>query len=378
MRFTDEQRFVQEQVEEFVTAEIASVAVEYEQNNTYPWDIIDQAAEMDLLAPGFAAEHGGAEMDLVTELLVNEELHRADPGIGETVSSVTFGCESIIEHGTDEQIEEYVIPATNGEKISAVAMTEPEAGSDFGNIQSTAERDGDEYVLNGDKVFISNGSVADFVVVYARTSDAEKPHRGISSFIVDAEADGFEATPMDGYLGPATTDLGQLFLDDVRVPADARLGDEGSGFYQAMEFLDEGRLNVAAASVGAARGALDLTVDYVSERQQFGDPIASNQAVRHRIADLEARLHAARALVYETARDIENSDTTGTEGAAMAKLVATTLLEDVASEAVQLHGGYGCFDEYRVETVFRFSKIPQIYEGTNEIMREVIADNRLD
>ncbi|MFC4540588.1 acyl-CoA dehydrogenase family protein [Halosolutus amylolyticus] len=374
MRLTDNQRFIQRRVRDFAEQEIEPVAVEYERDGTFPWDIIDEAAEMDLLAPGFAEEHGGAEMDLVTELLVNEELHRADPGIAETVTAVTFGCESILEYGTDEQIEEYVVPATRGEKISAVGMTEPEAGSDFAHIQATAERDGDEYVLNGNKVFISNGSVADFVVVYARTSDPEKAHRGISTFVVEADADGFEATPMDGFLGPATTDLGQLFMNDVRVPADARLGPEGEGFYQAMAFLDEGRLNVAAASIGAARGALDLLTDYVSERRQFGEPIASNQSVRHRVADLRTRIEGARSFIYDTAREFENDGEFDTERAAMAKLMATTILEDVASEAVQLHGGYGCFDEYRVETFFRFSKIPQIYEGTNEMLREVIAD----
>ncbi|NHN49343.1 acyl-CoA dehydrogenase [Halostella sp. JP-L12] len=374
MRFTDEQQFIQEQVRTFAEEEIAPVAVEYERDGTYPWDIVEQAATMDLLAPRFPETHGGADMDLVTELLVNEELHRADPGIAETVTSITFGCESILEHGTDEQIERYVEPAIAGEKVSAVAMTEPEAGSDFGNIQATAERDGDEYVINGDKVFISNGTVADFVVVYARTSTPDKPHRGLSAFIVESDTDGFEATPMEGFLGPSTTDLGQLFLNDVRVPVDARLGEEGDGFYQAMEFLDEGRLNVAVSAVGAARGALELLIDYVDERQQFGGPISDNQAVRHRVANLRSRVEAARTLVYDTAQAVEGDQPVDTERVAMAKLVATTLFEEVASEAVQLHGGYGCFDEYRVETFFRFSKIPQIYEGTNEIMREVVGD----
>jgi alkylation response protein AidB-like acyl-CoA dehydrogenase len=378
MRFTDEQQFIQEQVCTFAQEEIEPVAVEHEREGQFPWEIVDQAAAMDLLAPRFPEEHGGANMDLVTELIVNEELHRADPGIAETVTSITFGCESILEHGTAEQIERYVEPATAGEKVSAVAMTEPEAGSDFGNIQSTAERDGNEYVLNGDKVFISNGTKADFVIFYARTSEPEEPHRGLSAFIVETDADGFEATPMEGYLGPSSTDLGQLFLNDVRVPIEARLGEEGDGFYQAMEFLDEGRLNVAVSAVGAARGALDLVTDYVDERQQFGAPISDNQAVRHRIANLRARVAAARALVYETARAVDGDDPVDTERAAMAKLVATTLFEDVASEAVQLHGGYGCFDEYRAETYFRFSKIPQIYEGTNEVMREVISGATFD
>ncbi|QLG50209.1 acyl-CoA dehydrogenase family protein [Natrinema halophilum] len=374
MRLSDEQAFVQQEVRRFAEEEIEPVAVEYERNGTYPIDIIERSAELDLLAPGFDEDHGGAGMDLVTELLINEELHRADPGIAESVTAATFGCESIIEHGTAEQIETYVRPATRGEKVSGVAMTEPKAGSDFANIQATAEKDGDEYVLNGNKVFISNGSVADFLVVYARTGSPEQAHKGISTFIVETDAAGFEATPMDGHLGPATTDIAQVFLNDVRVDEENRLGAEGQGFYQVMEFLDESRLGVAVASVGAARGALDLLIDYVSERQVFGGSVSEKQAVRHRVANLRARVAAARSLVYETAYECQQADDFDTERAAMAKLVATTLLEDVSSEAVQLHGGYGCFDEYRVETYFRFSKIPQIYEGTNAVMREVIGD----
>jgi alkylation response protein AidB-like acyl-CoA dehydrogenase len=374
MRLSDEQAFIQQEVRRFAEEEIEPVAVEYERDGTFPSDIIERAAEIDLLAPRFDEEHGGAGMDLVTELLVNEELHRADPGIAETITSVTFGCESIVEHGTSEQIEEYVLPATRGNKISGVAMTEPEIGSDFAHIQATAEYDDGEYVLNGDKVFISNGSVADVLVVYARTSSPDDAHKGITAFLVDTDTPGLESTPMDGHLGPATTDIAQVFLNDVRVSEENRLGAEGDGFYQAMEFLDEGRLNVAVSAVGAARGALELLTDYISERQQFGEPISEKQAVRHRVANLRARVMAARSFVYETAREFEAAETFDTEQTAMAKLIATTLLEDVASEAVQLHGGYGCFDEYRVETYFRFSKIPQIYEGTNEVLREVIAD----
>lgn len=374
MRFSDEQRFIQQEVRRFVRDKIEPVALEYERDSTFPSDIIDSASELDLLAPRFDESHGGAGMDLITELIVNEELHRGDPGIAESITSVTFGCESIIEHGTEEQIENYVVPAARGEKISGVAMTEPEAGSDFAHIQTSAERDGDEYVLNGNKVFISNGSVADFLIVYARTSSPDQAHKGISAFLVETDTPGIETTPMDGFLGPSTVDIAQVFLNDVRIPVENRLGSEGDGFYHVMEFLDEGRLNVAASAVGASQGVIDLLVDYVSERRQFGEPISEKQAVRHRVANLRARLAAARSLVYEVAHDYSESDQFDTERTAMAKLVATTLLEDAASEAVQLHGGYGCFDEYRAETYFRFSKIPQIYEGTNEVLREIIGD----
>lgn len=374
MRLRDEERFIQRHVREFANEEVEPVAVDHEREAAFPWDVIDTAAEADLLAPRFDESVGGAGLDLVAGLLVNEELHRADPGIAESVTSVTFGCESLVEYGREEHIERWVRPACRGEVVAGVAMTEPEAGSDFATIQASAEREGDEYVLDGDKVFISNGSVADVLVVYARTSSPEKPHRGISAFVVPTDADGVDQVPMEGFMGPAATDIGQVFLDDVRVPVEDRLGEEGDGFYQAMTFLDEARLEVAAASVGAARGALSLCEAYVDEREAFGSSVSDKQAVRHRIADLEARQSAARALVYDVARDMEADGDIDTARSAEAKLVATTLLEDVASEAVQLHGGYGVFDEYRVESFFRFSKIPQIYEGTNEIMREVVAD----
>ncbi|MFB6220715.1 MAG: acyl-CoA dehydrogenase family protein [Halolamina sp.] len=377
MHLTDEQRLIQRHVREFAEAEITPVAVEHERDGRYPWELIETAADAGFLAPRLDESVGGADLGVVAALLLTEEFHRADPGIAESVTSVTFGCEPMVEYGGSDLVDEWVRPACRGEVVSSVAMTEPGAGSDFGAIETAAEREGDEYVLNGDKVFISNGSVADVVLVYARTSSPEEPHRGLSAFVVPADADGVEQTEMEGYMGPGATDLGQVFLSDVHVPAENRLGEEGDGFYQAMAFLDEARLEVAASCVGAARGALDLVSEYVTERDAFGGPIAEKQAVRHRIADLETRLAGARALVYDVAADLERDGEVEAARSAQAKLLATTLLEDVTSEAVQLHGGYGLFDEYRVETFFRFSKVPQIYEGTNEIMRTVIADGTL-
>lgn len=373
MRLTDEERTIQRHVREFARNEVEPVAVEAERAGRYPRELVAAAAEADLLAPRLPTDVGGAGLDVVAGLLVTEELHRADPGIAESLTSVTFGCQSLVEYGTDDHVADWVEPACRGEAVTGVCMTEPGAGSDFAAIETTADRDGEDYHLDGDKIFISNGSVADALVVYARTSQPEERHRGISAFVVPTDREGVEATPMEGYLGPGATDIAQVFLDDVRVPVEDRLGPEGEGFYQAMAFLEEGRLEVAAAAVGAARGALDLLEEYVAERRQFGGPIAEKQAVAHRVADLETRLAGARSLVYDVAREMEAEGEVAPERPAGAKLLATTLLEDVASEAVQLHGGYGVFDEYRVETFFRFSKVPQIYEGTNEIMREVIA-----
>lgn len=378
MELTEEEEFVRQTAREFARNEIEPVAVEYERSGTFPRDLISEAAEVGLTAPSIPVEYGGSGFGAVAQALVFEELHRADPGIAESVTASTFGCGVIAENGSERQAKRFVEPAATGEIVTATAMTEPRGGSDFANIETTARREGDEYVLNGDKVFITNGSVADAIVVYARTSDVEPPHRGISAFVVDADHEGIDRTKMEGYLGPATVDLGQVFLNDVRVPDDALIGAEDEGFYYAMETMNESRLEVAASAIGAARGALDRATDYVQDRDVFDRKVADYQSVRHRIADLETRLQAARSLTYETAREMQNGSLESARKPAMAKLFASELCEEVASEAIQLHGGYGVFDEYRVESFFRWTKATQIYDGTSAIMREVIADDIID
>jgi alkylation response protein AidB-like acyl-CoA dehydrogenase len=288
-----------------------------------------------------------------------------------------FGCEIIAADGTEEQAERWVRPVTNGEFITGAAMTEPGGGSDFANTQTRAVRDGDEYVINGEKIFIGNGPIADAVLVFARTEETDPPHRGISSFIVESGTEGFRQLELEEFVGPGAMSLGRLELNDARVPADALVGEEGDGFYQAMRTMNGSRLEIAASSIGAARGALDRTIEYISDREAFGEPVAERQAVRHRIADYEARLEAVRSLTYETARNLEE-DADLAEEPAMAKLLASELAEDVASDAIQLHGGYGLLDEYRVEEYLRWTKIAQIYDGTSEIMRDIIAESTIE
>jgi alkylation response protein AidB-like acyl-CoA dehydrogenase len=270
-----------------------------------------------------------------------------------------------------------VRPVTNGEFITGAAMTEPGGGSDFANTRTRAVRDGDEYVINGEKIFIGNGPIADAVLVFARTEETDPPHRGISSFIVESGTEGFRQLELEEFVGPGAMSLGRLELNDARVPADALVGEEGDGFYQAMRTMNGSRLEIAASSIGAARGALDRTIEYISDREAFGEPVAERQAVRHRIADYEARLEAVRSLTYETARNLEE-DADLAEEPAMAKLLASELAEDVASDAIQLHGGYGLLDEYRVEEYLRWTKIAQIYDGTSEIMRDIIAESTIE
>ncbi len=362
---------------EFAANEVEPAALEHERENRHPRDIVRKAAEKGLTSAALPAEYGGGGMGITGNLVVREELYAADPGIAEAITGSMFGCEIIAAEGTEEQAERWVRPVTNGEFITGAAMTEPSGGSDFANTQTRAVRDGDEYVLNGEKIFIGNGPIADAVLVFARTADTDPPHRGISSFIVESGTDGFRQLELEEFVGPGAMSLGRLELDDARVPVDALVGEEGDGFYQAMRTMNGSRLEIAASSIGAARGALDRTIEYITEREAFGDPVSERQAVRHRIAGYEARLEAVRSLTYETARDLEtNADLA--EEPAMAKLLASELAEEVASDAIQLHGGYGLLDEYRVEEYLRWTKIAQIYDGTSEIMRDIIAESAID
>jgi len=377
MNLSEAESALRERAVEFAETEVEPAAVEHERENRHPRDVVRRAAEQGLTSPALPEEYGGGGLGITANLLVREALYAADPGIAEAVTGSIFGCEIIAADGSREQAERWVRPVTNGEMITGAAMTEPHSGSDFGNTRTRAVRDGDEYVINGHKVFIGNGAIADAVLVFARTSDTDPPHRGISSFVVEAGTDGFHREELDEFVGPGAMSLGRLELDDARVPADALVGEEDDGFYQAMRTMNGSRLEIAASAVGAARGALDRTVEYISERETFGTPVADRQAVRHRIADYEARLAAARSLTYETARDLEE-DADLAEEPAMAKLTATTLAEEVASDAIHLHGGYGLLEEYHVEPYLRWTKVAQIYDGTNEIMREIIAESVLD
>lgn len=378
MQLSNEEQLIRNTAREFAEEEIEPNALEYERAAEYPRDLVEEAAAVGLTSPMLPPEYGGGGFGLTANLLIHEELHRADPGIAESVTASTFGVDIVAEHGTDAQAERYVEPAARGDIVTATAMTEPRGGSDFANIETSAERDGDEYVLNGDKVFITNGSVADAIIVFARTSDTSPPHRGISAFVVEADNENLDRNRFPGYLGPGTVDIAQLLFDDVRVPADALVGEKDKAFYYAMETMDESRLEVAAGSIGAARGALDIAKEYIQERDAFDRRVADYQAIRHELADLETQLEAARALVYDTARKYDNDNLESPKQPAMAKLFASELVEEVTSQAIQFHGGYGVFDEYRVESFFRWSKATQIYDGTSQIMREVISEEVLD
>jgi alkylation response protein AidB-like acyl-CoA dehydrogenase len=377
MRLSDAESELRERATSFADERVEPSAVEHERTGKHPTDIVRAAAREGLTTSSLPAEYGGGGLGITGSLLVRQELYAADPGIAEAITGSMFGCEIIAEDGSEEQAERWVRPVSNGEVITGAAMTEPRGGSDFANIETRARRDGNEYVLDGNKIFIGNGHIADAVLVFARTSDTDPPHRGISSFIVEAGTDGFHREEVEGYVGPGAMALGELTLEGVRVPVEARVGEEGDGFYQAMRTMNGSRLEIAASSIGAARGALDHAIEYISDRETFGKPVKDRQAVRHRIANYEARIEALRTFTYKTARDLEE-DVDLAEEPAMAKLLAAQLAEEVASDAIQLHGGYGLIDEHRVEEYLRWSKIAQIYDGTNEVMRSIIAESVLD
>jgi alkylation response protein AidB-like acyl-CoA dehydrogenase len=377
MQFSEQEQSLRKTADEFAESEIEPVALEHGRTGEHPRELVRKAAQRGLTSAALPEEYGGGGLGITGNLLVREELYAVDPGIAEAITGSTFGCEVIAAHGTDEQAKEYVQPATNGNIITGAAMTEPRGGSDFANIETVATHEGGEYVLNGEKIFIGNGNIADAVLVFARTSDTTPPHRGISSFIVESGTAGFEQEEMESFTGPSAMALGKLTLNGAKVPENALVGQKDEGFYHAMETMNASRLEIAASSLGAARGALNRTINYTTERKTFGEPVANHQAIRHRIANYEARLQAVRVLTYEAARELEH-DSEVAEKPAMAKLLASELAEDVASDAIQFHGGYGVLDEYRVEEFLRWSKIAKIYDGTSEIMHEVIADSVFD
>lgn len=371
-RLTDEQVDMRRSVRRFGDEEIRPDAKEYNENHEYPMDIVKKAAEAGLLCPILSPEYGGAGLDTLSWTLVSEELWRADPGVGAAINSVGFGAEIIEDAGDDWMKEEWLPKITGGESICASAISEPAHGSNVAGIETRAERDGDTYVLNGNKMWITNATVADVILVFAKT-DPDAGRRGISSFLVPTDTDGLQTEKIDNKLGINASDLGEVLLDGARVPVENRIGDEGEGFYQLMEFFEAGRVMVAGQAVGASQAALDAAIEYAGEREQFDRPISEFQAIRHKIADAATKLEAARSLAYRAASFVDDGDSRASELASMAKLFASEASTDITDEAIQVHGGAGYVSDFPVERYFRDARITKIYEGTSEIQRNIIA-----
>ena len=371
---SDEQKQVRDEVRRFAENEIKPVAAEYDREETFPHDIHDEAAELGFVGASVPVEYGGIGYDYLTNAIIVEELFAADPGIGLSISSAAFGADALSEFGTETQKEEYLRPVATGEAIMGSAISEPDVGSDVSSVSTSAEKDGDEWVIDGNKMWITNGSVGDFFVVLCETDpDAEGRYNGFSQIIVESDRDGFEAEKITGKLGIRASDTAELVFDGVRVPEENLLGARGAGFLQLMQFFDETRTAVAAQGVGIARGAAERALEYAQEREQFGRPISEFQAIQHKLADMYTKTEAARQLTYKSAWSVDHADDQLTQLASMAKEYASRVAVDVADEAVQVHGGAGYVDDFDVERFYRDAKITQIYEGTTEIQKNIIA-----
>ena len=373
-QLTAEQEAIREAVREFGENEIRPIADEYEAQERYPHELLAEAAELDFVAPAVPEEYGGAGMDTVSELLITEELWRADPGVGGSISAARFGTEMLLEYGDEWMKEEWLPKITAGETPICTGISEPAHGSNVAGMETRAEKDGDEWVINGNKMWITNGTVADVAIIMARTKP-EGGHGGISAFLTPTDVDGYDATRIDNKLGIRAQDTAEIVIDDLRVPEENVVGGLHEGFYQLMEFFAPARADVGAQAVGVAQAALDASLDYAGEREQFGQKIGEFQAIQHKLAEMATNVEAARSLTYRAGAAIESGDRDlATRLASMAKLFASEHAVDVADEAIQVHGGAGYVSDHPVERYYRDARITKIYDGTSEIQKNIIAD----
>lgn len=371
-QLTEEQLMFRRMVRDFAEQEIAPRAEEIDATDEFPWDIFRQMGQVGLLGLPFPEKYGGSGADYTSMVIALEEIARVSGSMAITLDAQTsLFCEPIYLFGTEEQRQEYLTPAARGEKVGCFGLTEPQAGSDAGATRTRAVRDGDEWVINGQKIFITNGSIADFAVITAKT-DPEAGTRGISAFIVEKGTPGFQPGRDEKKMGLKGSVTSELFFEDCRIPAENLLGNENEGFKQFLTTLDAGRVAIAAMAVGLAQGAFEKAAAYAKERVQFGRPIAKFQAVQWMIADMATEIEAARLMVHRAAWFKEQGKRF-TKEAAMAKLFATEVSERVCYKAIQIHGGYGYVREYGVERMYRDQRLCAIGEGTNEIQRLVIA-----
>lgn len=375
---TTEQRQIRDMVAEFADEEIQPRAAEIDETDEFPWDLVDEMADLGLMGMPIPEEYGGAGLDYHSYALALTEISRGSGGLGTVVAAhISLACNMIYEFGDETQKEEYLTPLAEGEEVGAFALSEAGAGSDVPAMDTTAERDGDEYVIDGGKLWISNGSVADTVVVFAKT-DPEAGGKGLSSFVVRPEEDdGFFVEGTEHKLGDKGCPTAELRFDGLRVPEDRRLGEESRGLVQALKTLNGGRITIAARGVGIAQAALDEALDYAQDREQFDQPISDFQAIQHKLADMDTKIQAARMLMHRAA-DRKMRGEEFIKEAAQAKLYASEVSREVANEGIQIHGGYGYTKDFPAERFYRDAKLNEIYEGTSEILRNTIADQLLD
>ncbi|MBS3872090.1 MAG: acyl-CoA dehydrogenase [Firmicutes bacterium] len=362
--------------QDFAMQEVAPLAAEIDESGEFPWLTVKKMAALGFLGLPFPREVGGAGADNLAYTMAVEEVSRACAATGVILSAhVSLGAHPIYQFGTPEQKTRFLVPQAKGEKLGAFALTEPNAGTDAAGQQTTALLDGGEYILNGSKIFITNGEVADIYIVFAMT-DRSKGLKGISAFVVEKGTPGFTFGPQENKLGIRASSTTELIFEDCRIPATNLLGKEGDGFKIAMQTLDGGRIGIAAQALGIAQAALDESLRYAKERQQFAKPIGTFQAIQWMIADMGTEIEAARLLVYRAAW-LKDMRKPFSKEAAMAKLYASETAMKHTVKAIQIHGGYGYMKDYKVERLMRDAKITEIYEGTSEVQRMVISASLL-
>ncbi|EOW9528880.1 acyl-CoA dehydrogenase [Bacillus cytotoxicus] len=371
-KLSEEHEMIRKMVRDFARNEVAPTAAKRDEEESFDRTLFDQMAALGLTGIPWPEEYGGIGSDYLAYVIAVEELSRACASTGVTLSAHTsLAGWPIFTFGTEAQKQQFLRPMAEGKKIGAYGLTEPGSGSDAGGMKTTARREGDHYILNGSKIFITNGGIADIYVVFALT-DLEAKQRGTSAFIVESDAPGFSIGKKESKLGIRSSPTTEIILEDCRIPAENLLGEEGQGFKIAMQTLDGGRNGIAAQAVGIAQAALDASVAYARERHQFGKPIAAQQGISFKLADMATNVEAARLLTYQAAW-LESEGLPYGKESAMSKLFAGDIAMKVTTEAVQVFGGYGYTKDYPVERFMRDAKITQIYEGTQEIQRLVIS-----
>lgn len=376
LRLKEEQRMVQQVAREFAENEVKPIAAELDRTHRFPAELIKRLSELGFMGVPYPEQYGGAGMDYLSYSLVVEELAVACGSTAVIVSAHTsLGCDPIYNNGTEEQKQKFLKPLAGGQKIGCLGMTEPSAGSDAANIKTTAVKDGKNWVINGTKNFITNGGQADIAVITAIT-DKSQGHKGISTFIVEKGTPGFKVGKQEEKLGINASSTTELVFEDCKIPEENLLGQLGQGFKIALQTLDGGRIGIASQALGIARAALEASVKYAKERQQFGQPLANFQAIQWMLADMATQLDAARLLTHRAAF-LKDSKQRFSHEAAMAKLFASETATMVTHKGIQIHGGYGYTKDYPLERFYRDARITEIYEGTSEIQRLVIANNLL-
>jgi len=377
LELNEQQKMIQKMVREFSEKDVAPIAAELDEKEEYPTKTLEKMAKLGLLGVIIPQEYGGAGLDTISYEIVVEEISRKCASTG-VVTSVhnSLAAWPIMKYGNEDQKKKYLPILAKGEKIGAFAATEPNAGSDLGAMSTTAELKGDKYIINGDKTFITSGPAAGIIIVFAVTDKSAGP-KGISAFIVEDTFKGYKVGSIFEKLGINASKTSELIFENMEVPKENLLGKEGEGFKIALATLDGGRIGIAAQAVGIAQAALDESIEYSKQRQQFGRPIAKFQAMQWMIADMATQIEAARFLTLNAAFQKDKGTGRYSKEAAMAKLFASETAMDTVIKAVQIHGGYGYTKEYTVERLFRDAKITEIYEGTSEVQRMVIAGSLL-